>query len=160
MKSETVGILFILYGVLLTILAAAVAKDINNDELSDKFVGCQQTILSLGSMCLAFGLVIYLISRNGAMYNVASLPKIYLAFGAMVTLSLLVCSSIMHVELKQLNLLNENIGRATITSIVLGVLVLLFHMAVVGKYFYNENKGIRLKKLSKLDTVLNNNMMF
>ena len=85
MKSETVGILFILYGVLLTILAAAVASDINNDELSDKFVGCQQTILSLGSMCLAFGLTIYLITRDGALYKLASLPKIYLALGAMVT---------------------------------------------------------------------------
>jgi hypothetical protein len=132
MNNNILTLLFVTYGIAMIVLAAVINKEMNQENVSDRFVLLQQSILSLGSMSLAFGLLLAVLVNRNMLHDVSgksvSLNKISLGLGALLTVSLLTCLSIMANETRSEELKDSKLRKAVVSGVVLAVLALLIHL--------------------------------
>lgn len=130
-------LLFVTYGIAMIVLAGLINKEMNQENVSDQFVLSQQVILSLGSMSLAFGLLLgVLVNRNMLQAN-ESLSNISLVLGALLTVSLLVSVGLMLKETTSDELKDSKLHKVVLSGLVLGVLSLIIH----GVAFFMIRRG-------------------
>ncbi len=124
-------LLFVAYGIAMITLASVMSKEMNQENVSDRFVSSQQAILSLGSMSLAFGLLLgVLVNRNMLQTQVdkcVCLTNISLVLGALLTVSLLGSLSLMSKETRSDELKDSKLHKAVLSGFGLVVLSLLIH---------------------------------
>ena len=130
-------LLFVTYGIAMIALASVMSKEMNQENVSDRFVSSQQTILSLGSMSLAFGLLLaVLVNRNMLQAN-ESLSNISLVLGALLTVSLLVSVGFMFKETRSEELKDSKLHKVVLSGFGLVGLSLLIH----GVAFFMLRRG-------------------
>ncbi len=130
-------LLFVTYGIAMIVLAGLINKEMNQENVSDQFVLSQQVILSLGSMSLAFGLLLgVLVNRNMLQAN-ESLSNISLVLGALLTVSLLVSVGLMFKETTSEELKDSKLHKVVLSGFGLVVLSLLIH----GVAFFMIRRG-------------------
>ena len=125
-------LLFVTYGIAMIALASVMSKEMNQENVSDRFVSSQQTILSLGSMSLAFGLLLaVLVNRNMLQAN-ESLSNISLVLGVLLTVSLLVSVGFMFKETRSEELKDSKLHKVVLSGFGLVGLSLLIHGVAFG----------------------------
>ena len=130
-------LLFVTYGIAMIALASVMSKEMNQENVSDRFVSSQQTILSLGSMSLAFGLLLaVLVNRNMLQAN-ESLSNISLVLGVLLTVSLLVSVGFMFKETRSEELKDSKLHKVVLSGFGLVGLSLLIH----GVAFFMLRRG-------------------
>jgi hypothetical protein len=134
-------LLFVTYGIAMIALASVLSKEMNQENVSDRFVSSQQAILSLGSMSLAFGLLLgVLVNRNMLQTqgdNCVRLSNISLVLGALLTVSLLLAVSLMFKETRSDELKDSKLHKVVLSGFGLVVLSLLIH----GVAFFMIRRG-------------------
>ena len=113
--SEYIPIGFMILGIGTIVLASFIARDLNNFKPSDRFIACQQTVLSLGSMSLAFGIMSAFLQQRKNDYF-----KVYLGLGTAILIGLLISIVLMFDEInkiKQFN--NKPLKNALFSSMII-----------------------------------------
>ena len=113
--SEYIPIGFMILGIAIIVLASFIARDLNNFKPSDRFIACQQTVLSLGSMSLAFGIMSAFLQQRKNDYF-----KVYLGLGTAILIGLLISIVLMFDEInkiKQFN--NKPLKNALFSSMII-----------------------------------------
>jgi hypothetical protein len=116
--SEYIPIGFMILGIGTIVLASFIARDLNNFKPSDRFIACQQTVLSLGSMSLAFGIMSAFLQEQLTLKT--DLYNFYKVSGVALIIGLLICCSIMFDEvnkIKQFN--NKPLKNALFSSMII-----------------------------------------
>jgi hypothetical protein len=135
--SEYIPIGFMILGIAIIVLASFIARDLNNFKPSDRFIACQQTVLSLGSMSLAFGIMSAFLQEQLTLKT--DLYKFYKVSGVALIIGLLICCSIMFDEvnkIKQFN--NKPLKNALfISMIILAVVFAITFMYLL--YIFKKN---------------------
>jgi hypothetical protein len=133
--------LFILSGIAIIVLTSFIARDLNNFKPSDRFIACQQTVLSLGSMSVAFGIMSMFLIREKLEY----LFNVYTGLGTTLIIGLLICCSLMFEEInkiKQFN--NKPLKNALFSSlIILGVFITIALIYLI--YSFTKKKDNRTR---------------
>ena len=133
--SEYIPIGFIISGIAIIVLASFIARDLNNFKPSDRFIACQQTVLSLGSMSLAFGIMsVYLQERT------TDLLKIYIRLGIAILIGLLISIALMFEEVNKIKQFTDKPLKNAlfISMIILAVVLVIQFMYLV--YIFNKNR--------------------
>jgi heme/copper-type cytochrome/quinol oxidase subunit 3 len=136
-------LLFVTYGIAMIVLAGLINKEMNQENVSDQFVLSQQVILSLGSMSLAFGLLLgVLVNRNMLQEDKkVCLARISIVLGALLTVSLLVSVGLMLKETTSDELKDSKLRKVVLYGFGLGVLSLLIHVYPFIKFFLRSGKN-------------------
>ena len=136
-------LLFVTYGIAMIALAGLINKEMNQENVSDQFVLSQQVILSLGSMSLAFGLLLgVLVNRNMLQEDKkVCLARISIVLGALLTVSLLVSVGLMLKETTSDELKDSKLRKVVLSGLGLGVLSLLIHVYPFIKFFLRSGKN-------------------
>jgi heme/copper-type cytochrome/quinol oxidase subunit 3 len=136
-------LLFVTYGIAMIVLAGLINKEMNQENVSDQFVLSQQVILSLGSMSLAFGLLLgVLVNRNMLQEDKkVCLARISIVLGALLTVSLLVSVGLMLKETTSDELKDSKLRKVVLSGLGLGVLSLLIHVYPFIKFFLRSGKN-------------------
>jgi formate-dependent nitrite reductase membrane component NrfD len=122
-------LLFVTYGIAMIVLAGLINKEMNQENVSDQFVLSQQVILSLGSMSLAFGLLLgVLVNRNMLQEDKkVCLARISIVLGALLTVSLLVSVGLMLKETTSDELKDSKLRKVVLYGFGLVGLSLIIH---------------------------------
>ena len=140
--SEYLSIGFMILGIAIIVLASFIARDLNNFKPSDRFIACQQTVLSLGSMSLAFGIMSAFLQQQKNDYF-----KVYLGLGNAILIGLLISCALMFDEInkiKQFN--NKPLNKALfISMIILAVVFLTMDLGYIGYVLSKKKTDTRTK---------------
>jgi hypothetical protein len=136
-------LLFVTYGIAMIVLAGLINKEMNQENVSDQFVLSQQVILSLGSMSLAFGLLLaVLVNRNMLQEDKkVCLARISIVLGALLTVSLLVSVGLMFKETGSDELKDSKLRKVVLSGFGLAGLSLLIHVYPFIKFFLRSGKN-------------------
>jgi hypothetical protein len=128
------SLLFIILGIAIIVLASFIARDLNNFKPSDRFIACQQTVLSLGSMSLAFGIMSAFLQQQ--LISKTDLYKFYKVSGAALIIGLLICCSLMFEEV---NKIKQFTDKPLKNALFISMIILAVVLAIPFIYlFYNR----------------------
>ena len=139
--SEYIPIGFMILGIAIIVLASFIARDLNNFKPSDRFIACQQTVLSLGSMSLAFGIMSAFLQQRKNDYF-----KVYLGLGTAILIGLLISIVLMFDEInkiKQFN--NKPLKNALFSSMIILAVFLTMDLGYIGYVLSKKKTDTRTK---------------
>ena len=139
--SEYIPIGFMILGIAIIVLASFIARDLNNFKPSDRFIACQQTVLSLGSMSLAFGIMSAFLQQRKNDYF-----KVYLGLGTAILIGLLISIVLMFDEInkiKQFN--NKPLKNALFSSMIILAVFLTMDLGYIGYVLFKKKTVTRTK---------------
>ena len=142
--SEYIPIGFMILGIAIIVLASFIARDLNNFKPSDRFIACQQTVLSLGSMSLAFGIMSAFLQEQLTLKT--DLYNFYKVSGVALIIGLLICCSIMFDEvnkIKQFN--NKPLKNALFSSMIILAVFLTMDLGYIGYVLSKKKTDTRTK---------------
>lgn len=125
MKQYLPSLLFLVYGAAIIGLSTSIAKEMEIENVSDRFYKSQQTMLSVGSMSLAFGLILAVLNYYNMLSNKYCM-MVCLGLGALLTVMLLACVIVMFNESKELK--DSRLHKLVISSLTLALVVLVAHL--------------------------------
>ena len=132
---------FIVFGIVMIVISSFVARYLNSFKPSDGFIACQQTILSAGSMSLAFGIMSYFI-QSEEYSDKNKFTNVYYTLAFLVISTLLVCSSIMYKEASKNDIIkNKDVTKVLLASLsVSSVSLVVLAGLVIKKFFKGGQK--------------------
>lgn len=125
MKQYLPSLLFLVYGAAIIGLSTSIAKEMEIENVSDRFYKLQQTMLSVGSMSLAFGLILAVLNYYNMLSNKYCM-MVCLGLGALLTVMLLACVIVMFNESKELK--DSRLHKLVISSLTLALVALVAHL--------------------------------
>ena len=119
--------MFIVYGILMLYTSSIIGKDIINKGVSSKLINYHRFLLSLSSMCLGLGFLLFvLINRDVLISTLDNKREYFYLYSISITLLsfiFLVLYTIIYQEIKDMKLTSERIGKVTLFSVILNVFV-------------------------------------
>ena len=135
--------LFIISGIAIIVLASFIARDLNSFKPSDRFIACQQTVISLGSMSLAFGIMSVFLQKQRLEY----LFNVYKVVGNSILLGLLISCALMFDEvnkIKQFN--NKPLKNALFSSMI--IVAVILSLEIIYIVYDSRKKYTRTKVIT------------
>jgi hypothetical protein len=121
------SLMFIVYGILMLYTSSIIGKDIINKGVSSKLINYHRFLLSLSSMCLGLGFLLFvLINRDVLISTLDNKREYFYLYSISITLLsfiFLVIYTIIYQEIKDMKLTSERIGKVTLFSVILNVFV-------------------------------------
>jgi hypothetical protein len=121
------SLIFIVYGILMLYTSSIIGKNIINQGVSSKLINYHRILLSLSSMCLGLGFLLFvLVNRDVLISTLDNKREYFYLYSISITLLsfiFLVIYTIIYQEIKDMKSTSERIGKVTLFSIFLNVFV-------------------------------------